>query len=544
MRICIIPPDQKAAHPDHISSGQERVARDQARLLAQAGHQVDYWTVNTEHDLSPLGFTHRIMEDIQPRVFFNSSRPNPQTKPKREWCRQHYTKYDIFLCHTDSSVFLKELVRLGVGHRIISFIHAPFAGTMWGIGFNSGQGRARWGGATIVAVSERCKNHWNKWSSSTKKRLESHDPGYISRPDLLNKDVVFEDFVTEVLCPQYSTTTDEVLHGSTGPLVLSRIAAEKKIHIAFGLEATFVCRSDNKKYLEKIQGKLKTEIFHVDRPYSECMDYLRHSSVLLSTWTDETSGINAFEAAERGVPVILCESGAPHASREFLPDWAFITCEDNHAALAEALSKVPTEWKTMAFRRKLAEHMRSVWSEAAYSKKLNDLVQRVHARIKDLPVQPREFGGDLVEPIGEPPIKKEKVKIDKQPIKKEPKAHVEKKPNIKSPVKQVAEPPTDIKVAFEQNGFEVVPADGSFKKVAFIAMQGDEQYHVIVQRGRWGLKAEWQEIPNALLAVGYDGKVWIAPVTDCVKKVEHTGTWQNKKHYNAGEPKAPLFTPL
>lgn len=57
-------------------------------------------------------------------------------------------------------------------------------------------------------------------------------------------------------------------------------------------------------------------------------------------------------------------------------------------------------------------------------------------------------------------------------------------------------------------------------------------------------KRDWEQIPNALPAVGYDGGVWIASVVDCIKKVEHTNTWQQKHHYNAGEPKAPLFTRL
>jgi len=127
--------------------------------------------------------------------------------------------------------------------------------------------------------------------------------------------------------------------------------------------------------------------------------------------------------------------------------------------------------------------------------------------------------------------------------KKDPKPKPEKQQKAKI-VKQVAEPPEDFKIAFESAGFSIAQADGSIKKVAFIAMQGDEKFPVIVQRGRWGLKKEWQEIPNALLAVGYDGKVWIASVADCIKKVEHTNTWQKNHHYNAGEPKGPTFVPL
>lgn len=393
MRICVIPPDQKTAHTEHISSGQERVARDQARLLARAGHHVDYWTVNTSNNLSSLGFNHRVMYDVQPRAFFNSHRPNPQTRQKKQWCKENIDNYDIFLCHTDSSTFLKEFARLGVGHRVISFIHAPFAGTMWGIGFNSGQGRAKWAGATIATVSERCRSHWNKWSRTTRQRLLGPSPGKISRPDLLNSDVVHEEFVTRVLCPQFSTVTADVLPASSGPIVLSRIAPEKKIHIAFGTGSTFVCRKDNKKYFEKLETKFSNESFLFDLPYSDCMEHLRTAQLLISTWKDETSGINAFEAAERGVPVILCEeAGSPHASRDFLPPWGFITCEDNATSLKDALNSVPKEWSTMRFRQALADHTRKNWGETNYSKALNKLVNEVFEVTQNLPVTPHKFG--------------------------------------------------------------------------------------------------------------------------------------------------------
>jgi len=96
---------------------------------------------------------------------------------------------------------------------------------------------------------------------------------------------------------------------------------------------------------------------------------------LISTWKDETSGINAFEAAERGVPVILCEEArSPHASRDFLPPWAVISCEDNAPSLQAALSAVPAEWSTMRFRQRLATHMRESFSKEKYAKELLSIV--------------------------------------------------------------------------------------------------------------------------------------------------------------------------
>jgi hypothetical protein len=128
VRICILPPDQRPAELGRLSSGQERVARDQAKLLSQFGYDVDYWTPETQSDLSPEVKSHKIMRNVRPRSAFSSSRPNPQIAPKKAWCQEHFNKYDLFLCHVDSTVLLKELVKLGAGPKIISFIHAPFAG--------------------------------------------------------------------------------------------------------------------------------------------------------------------------------------------------------------------------------------------------------------------------------------------------------------------------------------------------------------------------------------------------------------------------------
>lgn len=392
MKICVIPPDQREPHPAHVTSGQERVARDQARLLVQAGHHVDYWTVQTDNDLSVLGFNHEVMPNVYPRAYFDTDRPPPQLAQKKAWVQQHAADYDIFLVHADSTVFLKELTREGYAHRVISFIHAPHAGTTWGDGFHSGQGRAKWDGATIVAVSQRCADHWNKWSAQMHARLKGGLKW--TRPDLINLDIVHERLVTEVLCPQFSSCTDKVKPSNGRPVVLSRISKEKALHRAFGVGATFIVRSDDPEYEESVAQDLKHEKVLRDLPHAECMKRLAEAHVLISTWTEETSGINAFEAAERGVPVILCENVIPHASRDFLPEWAYITCEPTENGVRAALERLPKEWGTIEFRQRLASHMRLVWTEAAYQKKLNALVSRVHRDFKLRPIIKKAFGGE------------------------------------------------------------------------------------------------------------------------------------------------------
>jgi len=389
MKICVLPPDKHAPHLRHISSGQERVARDQAIILAEAGHQVDYWTVETDSDLSSLGFNHRILPGVKARAGSTSS----YLAHKKAWAQEHALSYDLILSHVDSSGIVKELVRQGVGPRILSFIHTPQAGTYWGDSFNSGQGRVKWAGGTIASVSARCQKHWNKWSANTRERLRIGEfPDH--RPDLVNLETVQSPLITHVLCPQFSILTSPVKHATTGPLVLSRLDSSKAIHLAFNTGVTFVVRTDDLKYQATIQDQLDQETVYLDQPHSTCMELLSTASVLISTWTEETSGINAFEAAERGVPVILCENGTPHASRDFLPTWAYLTCKPSEAGVKDALSKIPAEWTTLAFRKKLAAHMRTTWSKEAYAKKLLKLVSSVAREAKLHPPILRTFGGE------------------------------------------------------------------------------------------------------------------------------------------------------
>lgn len=370
MKICILPPDQKEPVLGHFTSGQERVARDQADILRRLGHDVDYWTVETKTRLGPH---HKIMPNVRARSSFANPRGSGQVKAKKAWCEQWFDKYDLFLSHTDSGTVMKELTKLGVAPKIISFIHCNFAGTQWGIHFNSAHAVSRANGGKVVAVSERTKEHWNRWSRNTKGRMKQPHWKF-TRPDLLHDGLVFEEYIKDVFLCQYATQTGPVNPGEY-PIVLSRIAAAKKPHIAAGLEAIFLLRSDEKKYRAEIKKRLAAETVLIDLPYDECMDILSSASFLISTWTEEASSLAVFEAAERGIPSIVCERGLKAGCREYLPEWAYICCTDTEKAVHEAVSKIPDEWFTMEFREKLASYMRSNFSLSAYEERLEKIIQ-------------------------------------------------------------------------------------------------------------------------------------------------------------------------
>jgi glycosyltransferase involved in cell wall biosynthesis len=139
-------------------------------------------------------------------------------------------------------------------------------------------------------------------------------------------------------------------------MVLSRLSPEKNLSSTLGLGLTFIVRLDARNYDLDLSG----ESCLLDAPYEDCMERLRSAAFLVSTWTDETYGLNALEAAERGVPVILCEDDKPHASRTFLPEWGYLTCAPTPEGVRDAISRIPWEWRTLAFRERLAAYMRTV----------------------------------------------------------------------------------------------------------------------------------------------------------------------------------------
>ena len=377
-KILIIPPDQKSSFINRITSGQEKVARDQALLLTQMGHTVTYLTVDGLEDLSILGFTHLRMNDVKPRSFFNSNRPNPQIAPKKVWCEKiAKMDFDFIILHSDSTVFAKELCKLGLGPKIISFIHNPFAGSMYGIGFNSGQGRVKASGGMIVAVSQRCQQIWNNWHVGMRKRLLSGEMS-VTRPDLINLDLFFDNFIEDVFIPQLSILDNrpiELKPTLTG-VVLARIAEEKQIHRVFGYDLSFVCSEDNETYYHKILGKLNKENVYLNHSHSDAMQILGRHEFLVSTWANETSGINAFEAAERGLPSILIVDGSTHASEEFLPSWAYLKCNLKTQNFRDKLFSRPPEWATSEFRQRLASHMRKEFPSKDYSIRLVALLEK------------------------------------------------------------------------------------------------------------------------------------------------------------------------
>jgi glycosyltransferase involved in cell wall biosynthesis len=214
-------------------------------------------------------------------------------------------------------------------------------------------GLAKTHGAHIVANSVRLAAAWDHWHKVTRDRFLA-GTAKSSRPDLLGLHVLHDPFVDEIRPSIRSRLTTEVLPATEPGVVISRMVPVKRLDLALRLGLTIITQ-----HVDDWRIDLNGEDVLLNAPHAEAMARLSKAEFLLSTWPAETFGINAFEAAERGVPVILCEDELPHASRSFLPDWGYITCEPSAAGVRDAISRIPKEWSTLAFRKKLAKYIRN-----------------------------------------------------------------------------------------------------------------------------------------------------------------------------------------
>lgn len=287
------------------------------------------------------------------RSAFSDRRGSGQVHLKKKWVAENHVNFSNFIFRGDSSTLLKELCKNDRGADIEVQLHADYTGTQWGIGLNSGMGLAKTHGAKVVANTSRLADAWNKWHKSTRDRFLA-GTAKSSRPDLLGLHVLHDPFVDFIRPSVKCTYTQAVQEAVLPGCVLARMAQVKRLDLALGLGLTYIT-----SHVDAFRIDLTGEEVVLNQSHAVAMEVLASSAFLVSTWGAETFGINAFEAAERGVPVILCEDGQPHASRSFLPEWAYITCASTPDAVKAAIAAIPSEWGTMEFRNRLSTFMRS-----------------------------------------------------------------------------------------------------------------------------------------------------------------------------------------
>jgi len=349
MRTLVIGPNDNPPLLGKYTSGLDRVAQLHAA-------KPDHWLMTAEGDtIHPRQVKLGIANICFPE------RGNPQVTLRKNWVKENHHRFDRFIYHGNSSTIIKALCKEGRGADIEAWLHCPDVNSVWGFNFNSGVGLVKHKGGRVIAVSERLRLIWDAWHRYQIGREQTKR--VLTSPDLCNMTLLHDPFVDEVRFPLGSTCRDPVKPAALPGIVLSRMAKEKKLERALGNGLNFMLSRVSRGYVLDTTGE--SVVF--DQPWETCMEVLAESAFLVSTWEDETYGLNALEAAERGVPVILCEgvkpiprttTVLPHASRSFLPDWGYITCHPSPEGVKDAISRIPKEWTTLTFRRRLARYIR------------------------------------------------------------------------------------------------------------------------------------------------------------------------------------------
>lgn len=540
MRILIEHTVTTPYRPDAPHGGTERFCHQAMLALRQMGHKADvFCTTDTDHSLPNIRLA------SVPSTLTTVGRTKPDGSPLRTFTdlvgwynslNEASKDYDfVILNNAFNSYGLFYPMEFMTKSVLINHFCHP--GMIEGEGGLRLQLLGRWlqqmGGRCFSSGASNIVEMQKRWDKPHKRErmLLAYDT-YIKRIGL-NVDLpLFEGWVDVNVIPhdraEFALINQKkvVAIGRPVPEKNTLLAAQALSELAaLGFEC-HVFTTDIGQDFEAIR-QVPSIKHHVNVPHATIMQHVADARCLLFPSKSETNGIVAFEAASHGVPVIyqcdepdffLQPSGLGHKYQ------ASKNKKEVVAALVQLAQEVQQTDEERCEKRSYFEQS---YSEAALVKKLLGILPTADRK----PVTTQFY-----QPVkSKPSAKHGKVTKPTKP----------KKAQMQTPpTRQVAAPPTNITLAFENAGFGIQPADGSLKKISFIAVQGDEQYPVIVQSGRWGLKKDWEQIPNAILAVGFDAKVWIATVADCIKKVEHTGTWQNKGIYNAGFPKEPLFTPL
>lgn len=159
------------------------------------------------------------------------------------------------------------------------------------------------------------------------------------------------------------------------PLILGRADPEKKILETlkyYKNPINYVLYVDNEEYFSQIK-----KMSHPDSTYTlnasrnQVNEMIDRSTFLISTLSKESSGLNAFEALERGCPIVLINDSRPHASNEFAQT-AYGACINMKNRDFKTFSQ-PANWLDPDFRRSTRDKMR-VYTKEAYAEKLKSIV--------------------------------------------------------------------------------------------------------------------------------------------------------------------------
>lgn len=270
--------------------------------------------------LLPKDSSEEFPENVDIRFFPLNSRRSFEKRVSKYYETQfEYVKkvasegFDVIISNSKRSPMVRKLS--SISHpNFINVIHIlPSSYGMTGLDLFKAFYESHEAGHKILSVSKYAAEEINEFAFKAKWVRENG----------LSKAIVVSDVSFPIVyCEAPVVVSESIFNG----VAIGRSDDIRKLDFAAELfqnipNSAIFCpqpgSNKEKEYFEKNLSVENVDVF-VEKPHHYIMDRLSYSSFLLATSPKETFGISNFEAAQRGIPIVLNTKNFSHSSLEFI----------------------------------------------------------------------------------------------------------------------------------------------------------------------------------------------------------------------------------
>lgn len=309
LNILVIADNYVPLLKDKVMGGAERVLMEQVDVLEKFGHDIIVIcpkdsNLNSMWSIDEFSKNYYLKDGVKPPRNLNQL-----TIKAIDALTQMDTKPDLIINHHKQASVIKHLATLAGKFKIVSHIHnAPIFGMLSVATNNAYLELARAGGINLGVSG---------WCTRVNNQMTPH-------------------CVTDTLIMQIARERFQVKEPTIQSIAISRFVDIKNLHWyasllkeekVTGNLVGYVEDQNDKYWNSTLKDLVQNQPFwKSDLNYQQTMDLLASSLVYVQTCHLETSSCTQFEAAQRGVPSIVCTKRNGHGSFEgsFLPELAYL----------------------------------------------------------------------------------------------------------------------------------------------------------------------------------------------------------------------------
>jgi hypothetical protein len=311
------------------AGGLEKVAKDDAFNLTRAGHEVIFLYAGeatpfqfpfTTRCVNPVSKEAAIEQGLSTISWQNVCVKNVIDIIKAE-------KPDIMLYHSHTTSPAKKIIQT-TGIPTLMTLHGFLTGNLF---IDTGRITAYHElvkmGAYLVANTESTANRIYSQGKLVRDKYVKNDDDYRLFVDIIDQKLPFynDHFENFMFVEEDYEIVDSrgfaVTASRADPLKLTHKIKDIYYPTRIFWKSFPSTQKTYPAWLEKQRGLFEHNAnidFRWNQPYGRIMDSFSQAKACLITWPDETFGLTAFEAAQKGVPSIIFHKGEPNCTREFL----------------------------------------------------------------------------------------------------------------------------------------------------------------------------------------------------------------------------------